>query len=190
MPQDGNAADDAGSQTKKDNRPTWSEGEIPDILEWKLDVIMAQLARMGGGAPSEHNPPVGSGTVTRLRDPREFDPLTDPFPEWPGIPKILEWKLDVIMAQLARGNAPALFIIFVPIIVILIFGLGGILAALLAIIMLLNAILGVLTAMQALLAALLILALFVVVQIAVPYIIKRNKKKLEEYLHPSPTPNP
>lgn len=167
----------AAQTPKKDNRPEWSEGEIPDILEWKLDVLMAQLARLGGGEPSDHNPIIPNTTHERLRDPTEFDPLEHPFPERPGISKILEWKLDVIMALLAKGNAafPAIFILFTPLIWVIGAGLGAIIALLILIILLL---MGILTALN----AILVLILFVVVQIAVPYIISRNKKRLERYL--------
>lgn len=151
----------------QDNRPP--EGEIPDILEWKLDVIMAQLAKMGGGRPSEHNPTVG-GSRLRLPDPGKFDPVKDPFPDYPGIPKILEWKLDVIMRQLGKLNVainlvpPAINIFFFPLIVVLVPGLAAIVALLLIIA-------GILTGIQALI-------LFVVVQMAVPAIIARNKRRL------------
>lgn len=153
-----------------DNRP--KEGEIPDILEWKLDVLMAQLARMGGGKPSEHSPVVGGGTRPRLPDPKNFDPANQDVPDYPGIPKILEWKLDVIMAQLGRVrialNAlpPAINIFFNPIIFVLVLGLGAIIA-------LLTIIAGLLSGIQALL-------LFLVVQIAVPFIIARNRRKLAQ----------
>ena len=156
--------------TQRDNRPP--EGEIPDILEWKLDVLMAQLARMGGGQPSEHNPVVG-GTRERLPDPRTFDPLKDPFPVFPGIPKVLEFKLDVIMFQLANAGVAiniilvqAINIFFVPLIVVIVAGLGAIIA-------LLALIAGILTGIQTLL-------LFVIVQIAVPFIIARNRRKINK----------
>jgi hypothetical protein len=154
-----------------ENRPP--EGEIPDILEWKLDVIMAQLAKMGGGTPAEHDPKVG-GTRERLPDPQKFDPAKDSFPDYPGIPKVLEWKLDVIMVQLAKAGLainiflPGINILFMPLILVLVPGLGAI-VALLAIIA------GLLTGIQALL-------LFLVVQIAVPFIIARNRKKVKQLL--------
>ena len=149
----------------EDNRPPM--GEIPDILEWKLDVIMGQLARMGGGQPSEHNPQVGVTTRERLPDPREFDPK-DPIPHHPGIPEILEWKLAVIIAQLGKlnvalGNVAPVILIFLNIpIAIAIVGLGAIIA-------LLAMIAGILTGIQALL-------LFIVVQLAVPAVIARNRR--------------
>ena len=158
-------------QAERDNRPP--EGEIPDILEWKLDVVMAQLARMGGGKPAEHNPNVG-GTRERLPDPEKFDPLKDPFPNYPGIPKVLEWKLDVIMILLARAGVainivlPAINIFFVPLIIVIVAGLGAIIA-------LLALIAGILTGIQTLL-------LFVIVQIAVPFIIARNRRKINKLL--------
>lgn len=150
----------------KDNRPP--EGEIPDILEWKLDVIMGQLARMGGGKPSEHNPVVG-GTRVRLPDPGNFNP-NDPIPDYPGIPKILEWKLDVIIKQMGKANVvvtvfpPILLLFFAPLIWVLVAGLGAIIALLLVII-------GLLSNIQALI-------LFVVVQLIVPIIIARNRRRL------------
>ncbi len=160
----------------RDNRPP--EGEIPDILEWKLDVIMAQLAKMGGGRPSEHNPVVG-GTRERLPDPRKFDPEKGEFPDYPGIPKILEWKLDVIMAQLGKINLavnvfpPAIILVFFPpLIFVLVLGLGAIVALLALIAGLLNGILALL--------------LFLVVQIAVPFLIARNKRKLKALFPSSP----
>jgi hypothetical protein len=159
-----------------DNRPP--EGEIPDILEWKLDVLMAQLARMGGGQPAEHNPTVG-GTRERLPDPKKFDPVNEHVPDYPGIPKILEWKLDVIMAQLGRVAInlnvlpPAINIFLIPIIFVLVGGLGAIIA-------LLALIAGILSGIQALL-------LFLVVQIAVPFIVARNKRRLAK-LFPPGTP--
>lgn len=154
----------------RDNRP--EEGEIPDILEWKLDVIMAQLAKMGGGQPSEHNPVVGGSTRVRLPDPKTFDPNRDSFPDYPGIPKVLEWKLDVIMAQQGKLIAainvalPAINIFFIPLIFLLVPGLGAIIA-------LLALIAGLLTGIQALL-------LFVIVQVVVPFIIARNRQKLKQ----------
>jgi hypothetical protein len=156
----------------QDNRPT--EGEIPDILEWKLDVIMGQLAKMGGGQPSEHNPQVGGGTRERLPDPGSFNP-EDPIPDYPGIPKILEWKLDVIIKQLGKMNKglnivpPIIFLFFNPLIFILVPGLG-------AIIVLLLIIAGLLSNIQALI-------LFVVIQLAVPAIIARNRRRLAR-MHP------
>jgi hypothetical protein len=154
----------------KDNRPP--EGEIPDILEWKLDVLMAQLARMGGGQPSDHNPQLGTPTTReRLPDPRKFNPR-DPVPEYPGIPKILEWKLDVLIWQAGLGNNIIIF--FWPLIVVLlnivIAGLAGILA-------LLALIAGLLAGIQALLAFILVMIMFVIVQVVVPAIIRRNREK-------------
>jgi len=163
MPEESNPA--------KDNRPP--EGEIPDILEWKLDVLMAQLAKMGGGQPSEHNPDVGGGTRERLPDPDTYDPSKDPLPNYPGIPKVLEFKLDVIMRQLGKMNLavnvfPLVFvlILFPAVLFVVVAGLGAIIA-------LLAMIAGLLTGIQALL-------LFLVVQIAVPFIIARNKRKLKQ----------
>ena len=162
----------------KDNRPP--EGEIPDILEWKLDVLMAQLEKMGGGKPSEHNPVVGGGTRERLPDPKTFDPDKDPFPvDYPGIPKVLEFKLDVIMWQLRKLNlalnvVPVVFvlIIFPAVLFVVVAGLGAIIA-------LLMIIAGLLSGIQALL-------LFLVVQIAVPFIIARNKRKLKQMFPSAP----
>ena len=155
----------------KDNRPP--EGEIPDILEWKLDVIMAQLAKMGGGQPAEHNPSVGGTTRERLPDPKIFKPGQDPFPDHRGIPKILEWKLDVLMTQVGNINVvvnalPLVFVlvIFRAMLFVVVVGLGAIIA-------LLAMIAGLLTGIQALL-------LFLVVQIAVPFIIARNKRRLKQ----------
>lgn len=145
------------------NRP--AEGEIPDILEWKLDVIMAQLARLGGGLPAEHDPVVG-GTRQRLPPVDAFDPEVDEFPNYPGIPKVLEWKLDVLIVQLARLIALVTTILpwLALIAIILVVGFAAVVA-------LLTIIAGLLTDIQALL-------LFVVVQIAVPFIIARNRRKL------------
>lgn len=163
-------------QPTRDNRP--AEGEIPDILEWKLDVLMAQLARMGGGQPAEHNPVVG-GTRERLPDPKTFDPVNQHVPDYPGIPKILEWKLDVIMAQLGRVVLnlnmlpPAINILLIPIILVLVPGLAAVIA-------LLAIIAGLLSGIQALL-------LFLVVQIAVPFIVARNRRRLAQLL-PTGTP--
>ena len=108
------------------------EGEIPDILEWKLDVIMAHLAKIGGGKPEEHNPKVG-GTRVRLPDPDTFDPKVDPIPNYPGIPRILEWKLDVIMRALGRlaggpGIAPGIKLNLDPIPLLLLLILFAIMA--------------------------------------------------------------
>ena len=162
----------AEEQLPKDNRP--AEGEIPDILEWKLDVIMGQLTKLGGGQPAEHNPVVGGGTRERLPDPDSFDPK-NPIPDYPGIPKILEWKLDVIIKQLGKLNVainvmpPNVFVFFAPLIFVLVPGLAAIVA-------LLALIAGILTNIQALI-------LFVVVQLAVPAIIARNKRRAAR-LHP------
>jgi hypothetical protein len=77
------------------NKPP--EGEIPDILEWKLDVIMEQLATMGGGRP---DPKLDRPTTReKLPDPGARMP-GDPIPVRPGIPEILEWKLDAIIFDL------------------------------------------------------------------------------------------
>jgi hypothetical protein len=159
----------------RDNRPP--EGEIPDILEWKLDVIMAQLAKMGGGLPTEHNPRVGTGTRPRLPPPDEFDPPQDPFPHQNGIPEILEWKLDVIMVQLNKSrkillNLPLFLLVFLPniFVFVLVPGLGAIIA-------LLTTIAGLLSGIQALL-------LFVVIQVVVPFLIARNKKLAAQFGSP------
>ena len=82
-------------QPKPQNKPP--EGEIPDILEWKLDVIMEQLAAMGGGRP---DPKLDRPTTReKLPDPRKREP-GDPIPHQPGIPEILEWKLEAIIYDL------------------------------------------------------------------------------------------
>ncbi len=76
------------------NRPP--EGEIPDILEWKLDVIMEQLAKMGGGKPDPVPHPRTQERLPKIEDRKRRDPI----PDAPGIPKILEWKLDGLLFDL------------------------------------------------------------------------------------------
>ncbi len=101
-------------------------------------------------------------TRPRRKDPRKFDPEVDPFPESDDIPGILEWKLDVIMVLLAKLER-GLNIVINIFNLIIIPGLGAIIAILLAI-------LGVLTAIQALVAFLTFLVLFIVIRVVVPFL--------------------
>ena len=70
-------------------------------------------------------------TVERLPDPKTFNPLKDNFPQRTDIPEILEFKLDVIMVQLAKLNVGVVGVRLA--ILLLLMFLAAILAALLAI---------------------------------------------------------
>ena len=155
------------------NKPP--EGEIPDILEWKLDVIMEQLANMGGGRPDPVLPP---RTRERLPPPKDRKP-GDPIPHLPGIPEILEWKLeaiiydlDDIVTELAAPPGGGIRAGLAAIAGIL----GFIFAALMLIAALLFMVLLVLLNINALLAF--ILALFVfVIGLFVPLFILRGRHR-------------
>ncbi len=134
---------------------------------------MGQLARIGGGQPVEHNPRVNSGTRVRLPNPDDFDLERDPIPHNPGIPEILEFKLDLIIRGLGRLARPP----FININILLGNGLAAIIALLILILGALAVIIGQLGAINfalagitALLGAILFFILFVVIRIAVPFI--------------------
>jgi hypothetical protein len=91
-----------------------------------------------------------------LPDPGEFNPFTDPFPGSPDIPDILEWKLDVLIAMQARQ------IWFLnQIMLILLWGFGGVFVALAFIAWALGNILSTL-------AMILFFLLFIVIRVVVP----------------------
>jgi hypothetical protein len=93
-----------------------------------------------------------------LPDPGEFNPFTDPFPSGPGIPDILEWKLDVLIAMEARQ------VWFLnQIMLVLLWGFGGVFVALTIIPWALGNLL-------AMLAMILFLLLFIVIRVVVPFL--------------------
>jgi predicted RND superfamily exporter protein len=80
-------------------------------------------------------------TQEKLPDPKKFDPLKQNPPNVPGIPAILEWKLDVANVQLAKLNA-GLNALINLVLIVLIPGLAAALAAIIALLIAINAALG------------------------------------------------
>lgn len=105
--------------------------------------------------PGEDLGPPGPGhTMEKLPDPKKHDPVKDPFPPLtPDIPEILEWKLDVLMFQLAKLRQALMWLLILGLLVIV----PGLALALGLIIALLAWIAGVLGQIAALIAGLALL---------------------------------
>jgi len=160
------------------------EEEIPPILEYKLDVIMHQLNNLGGGAP---NPKVRvhASTMTQPTGEEEVD---QPIPDGPGIPKILEIKLDHLIMTLRRvrdhlGGLNMVFgkngqlvckcdIDLTPLLIPLWWIVFLLIIANVTLMNMAN----LLTLMSAILLGIFLLVAFVVVQVVVPFLIRQRRQ--------------